>query len=82
MQRDRHRVILPAWSPAARMIAVLRRELAETMRERNDLRAALEELSATVRARWEAEAEVRRLRHAREIERAARAERPAGTPLH
>jgi uncharacterized coiled-coil DUF342 family protein len=60
----------------------LRQELAETKRDRDELRDRLTELLDAIRARRAAEDECRRLYREREIERAKRAERDPNRPLN
>jgi hypothetical protein len=54
----------------------LREELRQVRAERNELQERLTELCAAIRARQDAEAEVRRLYRERSIARARAAERP------
>jgi hypothetical protein len=59
----------------------LRREVAETRRERHDFRDAMRQLQAAVQARWQAEQELRLLYREREIARARAAVRDPNLPL-
>jgi chromosome segregation ATPase len=59
----------------------LKRELAETKRERDEFRAAMRELQAAILARQQAEAELAGLYRERAIARARAAERDPAQPL-
>jgi len=60
----------------------LRRELAETRRERDDMHAALRELRAASLARMKAEAELAAVYRERAIQRARAAERDPNAALN
>src|SRR5215472_17038774 len=64
-----------SWQLARTQYAAVVAELAEGKRERDEFRAALGELRATVTARWEAEARLAELYRERAIARARAVER-------
>ena len=73
------------WSKNAALTAErdsLKRELAETKRERNEFHDRLRELQAAVQARWQAEARLADLYREREIARARAVERDPNAALN
>jgi hypothetical protein len=89
VRHNGRRVVVAGWASAREMFAnvtaerdQLRRELFEVQRERDEYRERLIELSAAVRARQDAEAEVRALYREREIRWAEAAQRDPSRRLN
>jgi hypothetical protein len=83
------RILVAQWPRAATEMAAcaaerdsLREELDRVKRDRNELRAALQDLCAAVRARWDAQNELAELYRQRDLERAGRAGRAPALRLN
>ena len=71
-----------SWQLARTQPASVLAELAEVKRERDEFRAALAEMRATVTARWEAEARLAELYRERAIARTRAVERAPNAMLN